>query len=53
VYPPLKYLALGAVAAGAVPIILKAIVSIRNVRFDINILVIIAGNFFICINSFS
>jgi hypothetical protein len=32
---------------------LKAIVSIRNVRFDINILVIIAGNFFICINSFS
>ncbi|KAK2412531.1 putative inactive cadmium/zinc-transporting ATPase HMA3 [Trifolium repens] len=42
VYPPLKYLALGAVAAGAVPIILKAIVSIRNVRFDINILVIIA-----------
>ncbi|GAU37978.1 hypothetical protein TSUD_205180 [Trifolium subterraneum] len=42
VYPPLKYLALGAVAAGALPIILKAIVSIRNVRFDINILAIIA-----------
>jgi Cd2+/Zn2+-exporting ATPase len=49
VYPPLKYVALGAVAAGAVPIILKAIVSIQNVRFDINILVIIAGKFFICI----
>ncbi|XP_012573400.1 putative inactive cadmium/zinc-transporting ATPase HMA3 [Cicer arietinum] len=42
VYLPLKFLALGAVAAGAFPIILKAIVSIRNVRFDINILVIIA-----------
>ncbi|XP_045816561.1 putative inactive cadmium/zinc-transporting ATPase HMA3 [Trifolium pratense] len=42
VYPPFKYLALGAVAAGALPIILKAFVSIRNLRFDINILVIIA-----------
>lgn len=41
VYPPLKFLALAAVAAGIVPIILKAIVSIRNVRIDINILVII------------
>lgn len=44
VYSPLKFLALGAVAAGVFPIILKAIVSIRNFRFDINILVIIAGN---------
>ncbi|CAK8564103.1 unnamed protein product [Lathyrus sativus] len=42
VYPPFKYLALGAVAAGILPIILKAFVSIRNVRVDINILVIIA-----------
>ncbi|CAI8611117.1 unnamed protein product [Vicia faba] len=42
VYPPFKFLALGAVAAGVVPIILKAFVSIRNVRVDINILVIIA-----------
>ncbi|KAF1875622.1 hypothetical protein Lal_00006252 [Lupinus albus] len=42
VYHPLQYLALGAVAAGAFPIILKAIVSIRNLRFDINILIIIA-----------
>lgn len=44
VYHPLQYLALGAVAAGAFPIILKAVVSIRNLRLDINILVIIAGN---------
>ncbi|KAI5415059.1 putative inactive cadmium/zinc-transporting ATPase HMA3 [Lathyrus oleraceus] len=42
VYPPFQYLALGAVAAGVVPIILKAFVSIRNIRVDINILVIIA-----------
>lgn len=41
---PFKYLALGAVAVGAYPIILKAIVSIRNLRLDINILMIIAGN---------
>lgn len=46
VYPPFQYLALGAVAAGVVPIILKAFVSIRNIRVDINILVIIAGNFY-------
>ncbi|XP_019454574.1 PREDICTED: putative cadmium/zinc-transporting ATPase HMA4 isoform X5 [Lupinus angustifolius] len=42
VYHPLQYLALGAVAAGIFPIILKAIVSIRNFRIDINILMIIA-----------
>ncbi|OIV99778.1 hypothetical protein TanjilG_26116 [Lupinus angustifolius] len=42
VFHPLQYLALGAVAAGAFPIILKAIVSIRNLRFDINILIIVA-----------
>ncbi|KAF7806666.1 putative inactive cadmium/zinc-transporting ATPase HMA3 [Senna tora] len=42
VYHPLVYLALGSVAAGAFPIVLKAIASIRNFRFDINILVIIA-----------
>nr|KYP57511.1 Putative cadmium/zinc-transporting ATPase 3 [Cajanus cajan] len=39
---PFKYLALGAVAVGAYPIILKAIFSIRNLRLDINILMIIA-----------
>ncbi|KAK7291872.1 hypothetical protein RIF29_07369 [Crotalaria pallida] len=42
VYHPLQYLALGAVAAGAYPILLKAAVSIWNLRFDINILMIIA-----------
>lgn len=43
VYPPFKYVALAAVVAGIYPIFLKAIVSIRNLRIDINILVIIAG----------
>ncbi|KAF1867382.1 hypothetical protein Lal_00049811 [Lupinus albus] len=42
VYHPLQYLALGAVAVGVIPIILKALVSIRNLRIDINILMIIA-----------
>ncbi|KAK7329756.1 hypothetical protein VNO77_23935 [Canavalia gladiata] len=42
VYQPLQYFALGAVAAGAYPIILKAIVSVRNLRLDINILMMIA-----------
>ncbi|CAJ1941785.1 unnamed protein product [Sphenostylis stenocarpa] len=42
VYNPLKYLALGAVAVGIYPIILKAIVSIRNLRLDVSILMIIA-----------
>jgi len=44
VYHPMKYVALGAVAAGVYPIILKAIASIRNRRIDISILMIIAGN---------
>lgn len=43
VYHPLEYLALGAVLAGALPVVLKAIASIRNLRLDINILMIIAG----------
>ncbi|XP_014509390.1 putative inactive cadmium/zinc-transporting ATPase HMA3 isoform X2 [Vigna radiata var. radiata] len=42
VYPPLKYVALGAVAAGIYPIFRKAIASIRNLRVDISILMIIA-----------
>ncbi|XP_054821983.1 putative inactive cadmium/zinc-transporting ATPase HMA3 isoform X2 [Prosopis cineraria] len=42
VYRPLEYLALGAVAAGAYRIILKALASIRNLRLDINILMLIA-----------
>ncbi|KAK7265232.1 hypothetical protein RJT34_32848 [Clitoria ternatea] len=42
VYHPFKYLALGAVAVGAYPIILKAFVSFRNLRLDINILMLIA-----------
>ncbi|KAI9078723.1 hypothetical protein K1719_039310 [Acacia pycnantha] len=42
VYRPLQYLALVAVAAGAYPIVLKAIASIRNLRIDINILMLTA-----------
>ncbi|KAJ7949887.1 Cadmium/zinc-transporting ATPase 3 [Quillaja saponaria] len=42
VYSPLQWLALGAVAAGILPIVLKAIVAIRNYRLDINILMLIA-----------
>ncbi|KAH1201255.1 Cadmium/zinc-transporting ATPase HMA2 [Glycine max] len=42
VFHPLKYLALGAVAVAVYPLILKAIVSIRNLRLDINILMLIA-----------
>lgn len=43
VYDPLKWLALGAVAVGIFPIILKGIAAIRGLRIDINILVLSAG----------
>ncbi|KAL6137517.1 hypothetical protein ACLB2K_062809 [Fragaria x ananassa] len=42
VYSPLQWLALGAVAAGIFPILMKCVASIRNLKIDINILVIIA-----------
>ncbi|XP_050381765.1 putative inactive cadmium/zinc-transporting ATPase HMA3 isoform X2 [Argentina anserina] len=42
VYSPLQWLALGAVAAGIFPILMKCVSSIRNLKIDINILVIIA-----------
>ncbi|PWA61428.1 heavy metal atpase 2 [Artemisia annua] len=42
VFSPFKWLALGAVAVGIVPLILKAIGSLRNLRFDINVLMLIA-----------
>jgi len=45
VYPPLKYVAVGAAAAGIYPIVRKAFASIRNLRIDISILMIIAGKF--------
>ncbi|KAK6945733.1 hypothetical protein RJ641_013277 [Dillenia turbinata] len=41
-YRPFGWLALGAVAVGILPIVLRAIASLRNFRLDINILVIIA-----------
>ncbi|CAE5989547.1 unnamed protein product [Arabidopsis arenosa] len=41
VYSPLRWLAVAAVAAGIYPILAKAFASIRRLRIDINILVII------------
>ncbi|CAN8257637.1 unnamed protein product [Cochlearia groenlandica] len=41
VYPPLRWIAVAAVAAGIYPILAKAFASIRRLRVDINILVII------------
>lgn len=43
VFRPLGWLALGAVAIGILPIFLKAVAAIRNLRLDINILAIVAG----------
>ncbi|KAG6644123.1 putative inactive cadmium/zinc-transporting ATPase HMA3 isoform X1 [Carya illinoinensis] len=42
VYHPLQWLAVGAVAVGLFPVVLKGMVAIRNLRLDINILVLIA-----------
>ncbi|MFS7967163.1 putative translocase [Helianthus anomalus] len=42
IYSPFKWLALGAVAVGIVPLILKAIASLRIFRIDINVLMLIA-----------
>lgn len=44
VYPPLRWIAVAAVAAGIYPILAKAVASIGRKRVDINILVIITGN---------
>lgn len=42
VYHPFKWLALGAVVAGILPVILKGFAALRNFRIEINILVLIA-----------
>ncbi|XP_048133669.1 putative inactive cadmium/zinc-transporting ATPase HMA3 isoform X2 [Rhodamnia argentea] len=42
VYHPFQWLALGAVAAGIIPVILKGFAALRNFRIDINILVLVA-----------
>ena len=47
VYQPFRWLALGAVAAGIFPIAWRGIVAIRNFTLDINILVLIAGIYYI------
>lgn len=44
VFTPFKWLALGAVAVGVFPILLKSIASLRNFRLDVNTLMLIAGN---------
>ncbi|KAJ0031751.1 hypothetical protein Pint_14048 [Pistacia integerrima] len=41
-YHPFRWLALGAVAVGICPIILKGFVALRNLRLDVNILILIA-----------
>ena len=43
VYSPLKWVGLGAVAIGAPPVIIRALVSLRRCILDINVLMIIAG----------
>ncbi|KAI3775275.1 hypothetical protein L1987_49846 [Smallanthus sonchifolius] len=42
VFSPFKWLALGAVAIGIVPIVLKSVASLRNFRLDVNTLMLIA-----------
>ncbi|CAI0450659.1 unnamed protein product [Linum tenue] len=41
-YRPFRWVALGAVAVGIVPVMLKCVVSVRSLRIDTNILVLIA-----------
>ncbi|CAL1358481.1 unnamed protein product [Linum trigynum] len=42
VFPPMKWVAVAAVAVGIRPILLKVIASIKNLRHDVNVLVLIA-----------
>ncbi|KAM0033826.1 putative translocase [Helianthus debilis subsp. tardiflorus] len=42
-YSPFQWLALGAVVVGIIPLVLKATASLRNLEFDINILMLIAA----------
>ncbi|KAL0337139.1 UNVERIFIED_CONTAM: Cadmium/zinc-transporting ATPase HMA2 [Sesamum calycinum] len=41
VYSPMRWLAVGAIAVGIPPVVLKAVAAVRNFRLDINILVLI------------
>lgn len=43
-YEPMHWVALGAVAVGVPPIVVKAIAALRKFFLDINILMLIAGN---------
>ncbi|KAJ9538524.1 hypothetical protein OSB04_031257 [Centaurea solstitialis] len=42
IFPPFKWLALGAVAVGIIPMILKSVASLYNFRLDVNTLMLIA-----------
>ncbi|KAJ4830490.1 putative cadmium/zinc-transporting ATPase hma4 [Turnera subulata] len=41
VYHPMRWLALGAVAVGIFPMLMKAVASVRNLRLDTNILMLV------------
>lgn len=43
IYSPMQWVALGAVAIGIPPLIVKAIAALRKLVLDINILMLIAG----------
>lgn len=43
VYKPFEWLAVAAVVVGIPPVLLKALAAVRNLRLDINILVLITG----------
>ncbi|XP_073154623.1 cadmium/zinc-transporting ATPase HMA3-like isoform X2 [Henckelia pumila] len=51
-YSPFKWLAIGAIAVGIIPICLKAVASVRNLTLDINILVVIAVSGSIALNDY-
>ncbi|GAA0173844.1 hypothetical protein LIER_41604 [Lithospermum erythrorhizon] len=52
-YSPLQWLALGAVAVGIVPIILRSFAAVKNFTLDINILMLIAGKTSLTTSSFA
>lgn len=47
VYALFQWLALAAVAIGIFPIVLKGVAAIRNLKLDVNILMLLAGTYFI------
>ncbi|KAI7745648.1 hypothetical protein M8C21_023180 [Ambrosia artemisiifolia] len=43
IYSPFQWLAVGSVVVGVIPLVLKAVASLQNLEFDINILMLIAA----------